>query len=217
MWVLAERENAEEVGYPVVWEEIKPAENEVPYNIREEQTIDKSSVFTANNDTTTWMANVIPWVNAPKLIASTSIYWDLWGWWEEVKFWAKLSATINMANYWGNNDKTFKTWSISEAWGDAAITQWTNWMKIPASWWYQFDVTFPAGYSEWKDDTYILSINEWQLYYDAWAYNTTIHTATFRVKLEEWDEIYTRTIYTYIGTADYSSWSKPMTMIITKL
>lgn len=216
--MLDARKNADEVGYPVVWEEIKLNANEIPYNIREEQTIDQSSVFTANNDTTTGMATVIPWINAPKLIATTSIYWDLWGWgWEEIKFWGKLSATINMANYWGNNDKYFRTWALSELRWDKNLTQWTNWIVIPASWWYQFDCTFPAGYSEWKDDTYILSMNEGQLYYDAWAYNTTVHTASFKVKLEEWDEIYTRTIFTYIGSSDYASWSKPMTMIITKL
>lgn len=73
--VLEEREGAEVINYPVVWEEVEDPSNVIDYNIREEQTIDTNSVINANNQTTTGMATVIPWVNAPKLIASTSIYW----------------------------------------------------------------------------------------------------------------------------------------------
>ena len=80
MWVLSERENAEKVGYPVVWEEIKDASNVIDYQINEEITKDASGVINANNQTTTGMATVIPWINAPKLIAETSIIWDIWSW-----------------------------------------------------------------------------------------------------------------------------------------
>lgn len=73
--VLEARENAEEVWYSLIWEEAKEASNVVNYNINPEITKDASSVVNANNDTTTGMANVIPWVNAPKLIASTSVIW----------------------------------------------------------------------------------------------------------------------------------------------
>ena len=88
--MLEARKKAEKVWYQVVWEEAKDASNVIDYSINEEITKDKSAEQNANNQTTTGMANVIPWVNAPKLIAKTSIIWDLWwGWWE-VWFKAKI-------------------------------------------------------------------------------------------------------------------------------
>ena len=168
MWVLADRENAEEIGYPVVWEEIKPAENEVPYNIREEQTIDKSSVFTANNDTTTWMANVIPWVNAPKLIASTSIYWDLWGWWEEHVFSATAYGQWHVSR--PSSPQWFiKTFTLSDERGTDAFENTADWLKFPVSWWYQFDVTLPRQWANYKTETYITLIGWGNLYSYAWV------------------------------------------------
>ena len=71
--VLEARENAEEVWYSLVGEETKEASNVIDYNINPEITKDAASVTNANNNTTTGMAEVIPWVNAPKLIESTSI------------------------------------------------------------------------------------------------------------------------------------------------
>ena len=112
MWVLEARENAEKVWYPVVWEEKKDASNVIDYNIRDEQTIEQSSVFDANNDTTTGMANVIPWVNAPKLIESTSIYKNVpsktayaksyWDWWTSTSgasSWQLRPITIQEQNW----------------------------------------------------------------------------------------------------------------------
>jgi hypothetical protein len=78
--VLEARYKAEKIEFPVVWEKEKDASNVIDYNINGEITKDISSVINANNETTTGMANVIPWVNAPKLIASTSIIWDIWWW-----------------------------------------------------------------------------------------------------------------------------------------
>ena len=73
--VLEARKDAETVWYSLVWEEQKEASNVVDYNINEEITKDASAVENANNQTTTGMATVVPWINAPKLIASTSIIW----------------------------------------------------------------------------------------------------------------------------------------------
>jgi len=84
-------ENAEKVGYPVVWEEVKDASNVIDYQINEEITKDTSWEINANNDTTTGMATVIPWVNAPKLLADTSIIW----WWG--KWWGW--AIVEISNY----------------------------------------------------------------------------------------------------------------------
>lgn len=77
--VLQARYKAEEVWYAVVGEKEKELPNVIDYNIKPEITKDASSVVNANNDTTTGMANVIPWVNAPKLIADTSIIDKWWG------------------------------------------------------------------------------------------------------------------------------------------
>jgi hypothetical protein len=71
--VLEARADADKVWYPVVWEKTKDADNVIDYDIREEQTKDVTAEINANNQTTTGMATVIPWVNAPKLIESTSI------------------------------------------------------------------------------------------------------------------------------------------------
>lgn len=73
--VLQARYKAEEVWYAVVGEKEKELPNVIDYNIKPEITKDASSVVNANNDTTTGMADVIPWINAPKLIADTSIAW----------------------------------------------------------------------------------------------------------------------------------------------
>ena len=71
---------AEEVWFNYVWEEKKEPSNVIDYNINSEQTKDLSAEINANNQTTTGMADVIPWVNAPKIRAETSIVGG-WAWW----------------------------------------------------------------------------------------------------------------------------------------
>ena len=73
--VLEARKNSETVWYNILWEEAKSASNVIDYNLNKEITKDTSAVSNANNDTTTGMANVIPWINSPKLVYSTSIVW----------------------------------------------------------------------------------------------------------------------------------------------
>ena len=87
--VLQARYKAEEVWYAVVGEKEKELPNVIDYNIKPEITKDTSAVENANNDTTTGMADVIPWINAPKLIADTSII----GWWLSV---TNITATQNI-------------------------------------------------------------------------------------------------------------------------
>jgi hypothetical protein len=92
--VLEARENAKSVWFPIVWENEKDASNVINYNINEEITKDKTAVINANNDTTTGMAWVVPWINSPKLIAKTSILWDLWWGWGSS--WARI---IEVSDY----------------------------------------------------------------------------------------------------------------------
>ena len=75
---LEARYKKEEVGYPVIWEKTKESSDVVDYNINKEITKDASATENANNQTTTGMASVVPWINSPKLIASTSIIWPAW-------------------------------------------------------------------------------------------------------------------------------------------
>ena len=73
MWVLDARKDAEVIWYNIVWEDEQLPPNVIDYNIRAEQTIDANSTMIANNQTTTGMATVIPWLNTPKLISNTSV------------------------------------------------------------------------------------------------------------------------------------------------
>ena len=141
MWVLEARADAEKIWYPVVWEKIKDADNVIDYDIREEITKDVSAEINANNQTTTGMATVIPWVNAPKLIESTSII---------------SSPTI----WYISTDMTF-TWRNISEWRTSTIVElsdqmWTppfttviRWennsrVKIPADWVYELAKASPA-------------------------------------------------------------------------
>lgn len=73
---LEARYKAEKVWYPVIWETTKESSDVIDYNINKEITKDASATENANNQTTTGMADVIPWINAPKLKAETSITWS---------------------------------------------------------------------------------------------------------------------------------------------
>lgn len=149
MWVLDARKDAEKVWFPVVWEEKKDASNIIDYDIHEEITIDTSSVFNANNDTTTGMATVIPWVNAPKLIESTSIYKNV----------ASKTASANaewsvwfIINQWETKNGQIRPLSItSQEWAYTyTIGNYFNWytettnscVVFPAAWVYMVTCTY---------------------------------------------------------------------------
>jgi hypothetical protein len=140
MWVLEARKDAEKVWFPIIWEEIKDASNVIDYDIHDEITKDTSWVINANNDTTTGMATVIPWVNAPKLIASTSII----GWWgseETLQSTAKTSMSHDY-NWPATYNVALTQFTISwETW-TAKLEQTPQWIKIPLSWVYKVDLTY---------------------------------------------------------------------------
>lgn len=142
MGVLEARADAEKVWYSIIWEETKENSNVIDYNIQEEITKDKSTISNANNDTTTGMATIIPWVNAHKLKLSTSIYVD------------KLDIpTVNQILYW-RGENIHRPNETSTRISSAFVTQasyWTeeityyaspqwilySWLKIPVAWYYQ--------------------------------------------------------------------------------
>ena len=176
MWVLEARKDAEKVWFPVVWEEKKDPSDVVDYDIRDEITIDTSSVFNANNDTTTGMATAIPWVNTNKLKLSTSIYID------------KLEIpSVNQKLYWewapvnrpSETTTSIRNMTVQDSYGNNEITYYADsrwilysWMKIPVAWYYQLY----ARYS-WTSSSY------WWIYKRAtpkwwWANDTIWHTYT---------------------------------------
>ena len=141
MWVLEARENAEVVWFPVVWEEVKDASNVIDYNINWEQTKDTFATINANNQTTTGMAIVIPWVNAPKLIAETSIVWSLWWWGWTLK--ATARANFSRDYDWYDTYNTYlKTFTITDESWTEKITQTADWLKIPSDWLYMLDMQY---------------------------------------------------------------------------
>lgn len=201
MWVLEARKDAEKVWFPIVWEDIKETSNVIDYDIHDEITINNSSVLNANNDTTTGIANVIPWVNAPKLKLSTSIYvdkleiptvWQIlqWTWWLLYRPDDSSSTTRNMT--------TIDSWGTKQLeYYDSPDWVLYSWMKIPVEWTYQIDVTYPHGSS-----TYWWIIR-WGLAQWWWSNDTIFHSyttarsgtsesETFRQYFNKWDIMYAR-------------------------
>lgn len=114
---------AEEVGYSVVWEVERDKSNVIDYNIRKEQTKDNFAIENANNQTTTGMATQIPWINEPKLIAKTSIIWDLWWWGGSIIWDAEIALATN------TNTPPDTKWRFNIL----TITSWWEWWTID---WY---------------------------------------------------------------------------------
>lgn len=126
--VISARYKAEEVWYWIIGEE-KKLPNEIWYNINWEITKDAAAVENANNQTTTGMANQIPWINEPKLKADTSIYWIWW--------WGSLSS------YWFfyyNSPDRISSFERIVNWTEVQqsgwYTMWTYWIKVPNAWLY---------------------------------------------------------------------------------
>lgn len=178
MWVLDARRDAEKVWFPVVWEIKKDPSDVVDYDIHEEITIDTSSVFNRNNDTTTWMANVIPWINAPKLIADTSIY--------GIK--ADPSTVIIE---WVSSDHPLWNFNyVSTVWNYWSAT---NQLTIPEKWTYSIDFTCwdsQIWYTPdtWNYDDYNILVN--------WTVVATVNTperlkwnVKYASELRKWDII----------------------------
>lgn len=190
MWLLDAWANAEKITYPVVWEEIKDASNVIDYDIREEQTIDKSSVFTANNGTTTGMATIIPWVNAPKLIASTSIIWLIW--WNAEEW--TLQATADWSMYyhfiWSeSHDEDITTFTLSDESWTAQLIQTADWLEIPLSWTYALEMRY-----QWISSSMSCTDNlvvNWEIVHsfvgDYTTYWTHDPTEQLFVILNKWD------------------------------
>lgn len=127
----------EEIWYWIIGAEEKLPNNVIDYNINKEITKDASNVVNANNQTTTGMATVIPWVNAPKILAKTSVIWaDWWGW----EWWISTSilelSTSERAQTWSLS--TFNTLDSSTLASDITVSSW----EITSSTWWTYLVSF---------------------------------------------------------------------------
>ena len=193
MWVLEARKDAEKIWFPVVWEDGKDASNVIDYNINKEITTEASSVFNANNDTTTGMATVIPWVNAPKLLQNTSIYqnWD-WNVW-----WITATNTIILRNPW-EITWYIRSWNLSNSYWNLDFKNKSDgiwsWLVVPKSWWYEVSMTCPNWSWVFAIDV-TLSITRWYWQSETiishiWEFNSDAPVVTVNYKFDAWDTIY---------------------------
>ena len=205
MWVLDARADAEKVTYPVVWEEKKDASNVVDYDIRDEETKDVSAEINANNQTTTGMANAIPWVNAPKLIASTSIY-------DNTSNIAYITWSVSMSDtsehqYWNfTYQKVIGVWYWTS----------TNSLKIPSDWEYNIQLIWRdqqqwANPNTWYKNTFYIKYNWTNVM--SWTFQFRLRwTLEWVFKLKAWD------IITFWVKSDvWASWTWSCSATITKL
>lgn len=222
--VLEARKDAEKVWFPIIWEKEKDASNVIDYNIHEEITIDTSSVFNANNDTTTGMANVIPWVNAPKLIMDTSIYVVP----------EPVPVSVNQIMSWRSWTFIYPDWPLAMWIYEFTVTSstgtkefvyydwwtWWKWMKCPYPWTYSFKFI-----SYWTSSTYAFEydwrIAKWWypadilLYNYTRPYNSSDVTKTFTADLNFGDIVYVW-INMYKSGSYYTT-SITMPLTITKI
>lgn len=202
MWVLDARYKAEKVWYSIIWEKAKEDPNVIDYNINEEITKDTSAVFNANNDTTTGMANVIPWVNAPKLIAQTSILWIDFNagylWWVRYRFSNWPSVTIPV---WESvavlvttiRDVTNKRWPY-----EFKRLEW-KWIVIPSQWTYELACTYAREGSGWMYAK-VEAILWWSVVHTS-ANITWETTETFNIDATKWQWLIFRMIFTNTSTS----------------
>lgn len=144
---------AEIVDYDVIWAKPKQSDNVVWYNFREEQSIADFSKTNANNQTSTWQADIVYWVNRPKIIAETSIVWDLWwwGWWGgSLKYCCMTTGRIR----WDASASTELTWwtMTQNLW----FTE-NSWIVI-SKWWLYLISAYVYTHNNKKDSTISLSM-----------------------------------------------------------
>lgn len=201
MWVLEAWEWAEKVWYPIIWEKIKDADNIIDYNIQKEVTKDTSAEINANNQTTTGMATVIPWVNAPKLIAKTSIIWidfDAWfQWGVQFRFY---EATPN-PSIPANSDKsimvTRMTVERDERWPYDFKYINGKGIIMPSNWTYELTCIYSWAGSSWLSATFDAIVG-WQIAHTS-ASMTGETTETFNINAYKWQSL--------IFRANFHNWT----------
>lgn len=219
MWVLEAWQWAEKVWFPVAWEQIKYASNVIDYGINEEITIWDNSFINANNNTTTWDATLVYWVNAPRILEKTSIYQN-----SEEKMW---SSTLVFTWTLDNPDEpsinirsasiTNNYWNI-ELYNRITTGSWVNWVLIPVSWWYQLDITYAQWWGSQIHVDTIIKTAQWfswddiiDQYLYAWSWT---YTWSVKYYFNWWTAIYVNNV---IHTSLTQTRPVATTIVITKL
>lgn len=175
--ILDDWENAKTVWYFEVWQEPKEEANVIDYNINWEQTKDEFAKLNANNQTTTGMANTIPWVNAPKLLADTSIIWGEWGGWWWGGWWSTASYSqltiASTAALPASDVSYFDNLSVDITSPDVTLNDNKTYINL-AEWiyiiyimlnihksWTTFDFTCNYYYPDWNWDRLIKGTWSW--------------------------------------------------------
>jgi hypothetical protein len=206
MWVLEARYKAEKVWYSFIWEKAKEDPNVIDYNINEEITKDTSWVINANNQTTTGMATVIPWVNAPKLIAKTSTYWiDFnawfqWGvqfrfyqhdsWFVTVPAWESMTFWIDRMT-----NKRNQTWPY-----DFQYMQW-RWIVIPSTWTYSVTLLFSRVGDWWWVTSLWEALLNWEVVFSKTTGDWET-TETFKIYPYQYDSLTFRVTFDNTSSLD---------------
>jgi hypothetical protein len=224
MWVLEARKDAEKIWFPIVWETEKDASNVIDYNINEETTIDNTSVTNANNQTTTGMATLIYWVNAPKILEKTSVYQNT----ESLYWWVTATWTTRVTVVDAQIENTIRNWTLSNQIGNIEFKvqndYWTllTWLRIPKSWYYEIDIHWFHGSSTFSLD-YELNIAKWwfgndiNIYTIIWEQNSNWNDWSLTYHFIEWDTIYMYITLHYVWTSTTFGVDVPVTLTITKL
>jgi len=214
MWVLEARKDAEKIWYPVVWEEIKDASNVIDYDIRDEETKDTSATINANNQTTTGMATVIPWINAPKLIESTSIISAPRPWYIQATFNWNWDAA--QRPWW---QETIWNYVVSgEVWEPQYTVTWTK-ITIPAEWVYQIDITYPEDWSFHYRVTRIYDTNSSGRFVTHTGTTGSLHrdTETVTHEFKKHAKLYAIVEYYYNWSWTGAARNPQLTMTVTRL
>ena len=214
MWLLDARVNAEKITYPVVWEEKKDPDDVIDYDIRDEETKDTSAVINANNQTTTGMANVIPWINAPKLIENTSIISAPRPWYIRATF--NWNWDVAHEPWW---QETIWNYVVSdEVWEPQYTVNWTK-ITIPAEWVYQIDITYPEDWSFHYRVTRIYDTNSNGRFVThtgtTWALHRDTETVTHEFKKHA--KLYAIVEYYYTWSWTWANRNPQLTMTVTRL
>ncbi len=222
--VLEARYKAEKVWYPVVWEKVKEKPDVIDYNINEEVTTDATAVFNANNDTTTGMATIIPWVNAPKLIQSTSILSDVlpYTWWV-------LLTGSKQLSYPNDTSWNLRTWTLSDQYWNIPFKIKTDWSSvlwngflIPVAWWYEFYIAYPTWASTYALDVSLYISRGWYgndilIHSYTWEQSNVHYYWTFRYEFKAWDVIFASETLRYYWSASSFTSNREWTIQVTKI
>jgi hypothetical protein len=196
--VLEARADADKVWYPVVWEKTKDADNVIDYDIREEQTKDVSAEINANNQTTTGMATVIPWVNAPKLIESTSIISNPSVWY----IYARADFKWDPIPW--NDSEVLKVLSITDKMWEPNFTINATWLRVkfPRDWVYYLHIYYANSLSyAYRLNTDVYTDLKWTIAYDEWVYGQA-HEKELTLEFKKWE-----VLTVYCSVLPYSEWT----------